>query len=203
MFTLIQGALDFLPAVINDLQAGINSRHGYEAWFKSNASSAYIQIMLQNIYTARPKTGLQPQPDLPTGPRFTCVTPETINLYPWMGFDPFYACVSHSPGLGAIYYAGSSYILLCPGFWPLEPWPSRSFCPTVIHNRFVGNRASLSAYKTYILIHEMLHFYLGTNTLSQYTAPPEQYELNACVSLGKLNSIRNPSNYQNYLASKS
>lgn len=200
---LIGGALATLPAVINDLQAGTNSRHGYKAWFKSNDSSAYIQGLLQDIYTGQPRIGLQPQPDLLTGPRISCVTPATVDLYPWMRFDPFWACVTHSPAAGAYYYSRSSYILICPYFWSMQPYPLRSFCPTVIHNRFVGNRGSLSAYQTHILIHEMVHFYLGLNSLTLETTPPEQYELNDCVALDTVNSLRNPSNYQNYLASKS
>ena len=203
MLVLIREALDTLPAVVNDLQSGTNSRHGYKAWFKSNDSSTFVQGVLQNIYTAQPKIGLQPQPGLLTGPRFLCVTPGTIGFYPWMKIDPFYVCVTYSPGMRASYYAGSSYILICPFFWSMQPWPPRSFCPNVIHNRFVGKRASLSDYKTYILIHELVHFYLGLNTLSLITVPPEQYELNDCVALDRFNSLRNPANYQHYLASKS
>ena len=201
---MIQAALEILPAVIGDLQSGINSRHGYEAWFKSNASSAYVQTMLQNIYTAQTKVGLLPQPGIPSAPRFACITPGTSGLYPWMRLDPFSVCVAtHSHGVRAFYYGGSSYILICPSFWSLEPWPLKSGCPTVIHNRFVGAQVRLSNYKTYVLIHEMVHFYLGRNSLSQTTAPPEQYALNNCVGLGKVDSLRNPANYQHYLASKS
>lgn len=201
MFALIYGALDTLPGLIDDLQSGTKSRHGYKAWFKSDDSSAYIQGMLQKVYTAQPKIGLQPQPELFTRPRFSCVTPTTFGLYPWMGIDPFYACVTWR--IGAFYYAGSSYVFICPYFWSLQPWPSRRFCPTVIRNRFVGNRKSLSDYQTYLIIHEMLHFYLGMDSLSLTTVPLEQYELNDCVALDKLNSLRNPSNYHHYLASKS
>ena len=160
--------------------------------------------MLQKIYTAQTKVGLQPQPGLPSAPRFACVTPETIGLYPWMRLNPFSICVSNPPsGMGAFYYTGSSYILICPGFWSIEPWPLKGLCPTVIHNRFIGAQARLSNYQTYVLIHEMLHFYLGMDSLSQISAPPEKYKLNDCVGLGKVNSLRNPSNYQHYLASKS
>ena len=113
MFAVIQAALGTIPAVIDDLQSGINSRHGYEAWFKSNASSAYVHTVLQNIYTAQPKLRLLPQPGIPSAPRFACVTPATSGLYPWMKFNPFSVCVaSHSHGLGAFYYTGSSYILI-------------------------------------------------------------------------------------------
>ena len=85
----------------------------------------------------------------------------------------------------------------------MQPSPPRSFCPTVKRNRFVGEQTLLSEYRTYVLIHEMLHFYLGINTLSPSTVPREQYELNDCVALDKQDSLRNPANYQNYIASKS
>lgn len=81
--------------------------------------------------------------------------------------------------------------------------PTRENCPRVIHNRFVGDGASLSDYKTYILIHEMVHFYLGAESLTPNSYPPEKYQLNECVALDQTTSLRNPSNYQNYIASKS
>ena len=124
-------------------------------------------------------------------------------MYPWVALDPYYACIHLSPEMGAYYYEGSSYIFLCPLFWVRQPEPMRSNCPRVIHNRFVGNRALLSDYKTYILIHEMLHFYLGGDSLTPHTLPAEKYELNECVALDTLDSLHNPSNYQYYIASKS
>ena len=203
MAALINAAIATLPAVINDLQSGTDSCHGYKAWFKSNDSSEYVQRMLQNIYTAHPKMGLLPQPELLTGPRFVCVTPTTIAFYPWMRGDPFYTCVHQIPGIRAYYHGGSSYILICPYFWSMQPSPHRSFCPTVMHNRFVGKWNLLSDYKIYVLIHEMVHFYLGIDSLSMITVPPEQYELNHCVALDRRDSLRNPTNYQHYIASKS
>ena len=105
--------------------------------------------------------------------------------------------------MGAYYHKGSSYIFICPLFWSRQPAPTRENCPRVIHNRFVGNRVLLSEYKTYILIHEMVHFYLGADSLTPHSLPPERYELNECVALDSTLSLRNPSNYQNYIASKS
>ena len=159
--------------------------------------------MLQNIYTSRSIRGLQPEPDLLSAPRFSCVTQATIHIYPWLEVDPFYACRWLLSGAGAYYQAGSSYIFLCPLFWSRQPAPTTENCPRVIHNRFVGNPALLSDYKTYILIHEMVHFYLGATTLTPYSFPSEKYQLNECVALDRDNSLLNPSNYQFYIASKS
>ena len=159
--------------------------------------------MLQNIYASKPIRGLQPDPGLLSAPRFACVTTSTIHLYPWVEVDPYYACTWLLPGAGAYYLAGSSYIFLCPLFWSLEPAPTRENCPRVIHNRFVGDGALLSDYKTYILIHEMVHFYLGATSLTQSSFPAEKYQLNECVALDRDNSLLNPSNYHFYIASKS
>ena len=159
--------------------------------------------MLQNIYTAQPRWGLQPEPGLLSSPRFACVTPSIIHIYPWLVIDPYHACTSLYPEMPAYYHRGSSYILLCPFFWSRQPAPTKENCPRVIHNRFVGNRVRLSEYKTYILIHELVHFYLGADSLSPYSLPLEKYELNDCVALDRTNSLRNPSNYQYYIASKS
>ena len=159
--------------------------------------------ILQNIYTAQPRWGLQPEPYIPTGPRFSCVTPSTAHLYPWVGPDPYFACTHLFPEMDAYYHPGTSYIFLCPYFWSRQSAPTRRNCPRVIHNRFVGDQGLLNDYKIYILIHEMLHFYLGADSLTQRTNPPEQYKLNECVALAASNSLRNPTNYQSYIASKS
>ena len=119
-----------------------------------------------------------------------------------MGGDPYYLCTRQFPHMGAYYLGGSSYILLCPLFWSRHPAPTSENCPRVIHNRFVGDRAVLSDYGTYILIHEMVHFYLGADSLTLDTFPSEKYELNKCVALNLQSSLINPSNYQNYIASK-
>ena len=202
VIALVGAALSTLPSVIHDLRLDINSPHGYKAWFKSNDSSAYVEEMLTNIYTTSPKSGLIPEPRLLTGPHFTCVTPSTIHLYPWVGLDPYYTCILF-PEMGAYYLLRSSYIFLCPFFWSKLPAPTRQNCPRVIHNRFVGNWILLTDYKIYILIHEMVHFYLGEQSLTLNTFPTEQYQLNECVALDKTDSLRNPSNYQYYIASKS
>ena len=54
----------------------------------------------------------------------------------------------------------------------------------------------------YMLIHEMIHFYLRGHTLSYVSKPMERYELNRCVDLDKGLSLRNPRNYEAYVASK-
>lgn len=61
----------------------------------------------------------------------------------------------------------------------------------------------LYAYQSYVLIHEIMHFYLQTHSLSGTTIPPEQYSLNGCVGLSPLHSLHNPTNFQIYMASKS
>ena len=109
---------------------------------------------------------------------------------------------------------------MCPAFWdfPAEPQSGGYGCGTVTpNNLFAGERGPedgrvtvaepeqerLVGYQVYHLFHEIVHFYLGTDSLSEETVPEELYEWNDCVALDASDSIRNPMNYQLYLASKS
>lgn len=75
-------------------------------------------------------------------------------------------------------------------------------CPTVQNNRYTRDDHSFSSYQTYALIHEFMHFYLQSHSLTGVTHPCEQYGLNGCVGLKPLHALHNPSSYQNYVASK-
>ena len=62
---------------------------------------------------------------------------------------------------------------------------------------------ALVGYQVYYLFHELIHFYLGSSTLGSSTMAPEAYDWNDCLALGASTSMRNPMNYQLYLASES
>ena len=46
----------------------------------------------------------------------------------------------------------------------------------------------------YMLIHEMVHFYLGTSTLGLQSKPREEYDLTECVKFSEALSLRNSQN---------
>ena len=191
-----------LAPALNDVGLGLDSKYGFRALFKDGSTSTYVRGILRSIASGQKLTGLQPDRFLPTAPRFACVAPSTTSQYEFLQFDAWSFC--NSPDVGLAFYVGdTSYIFLCPNLWRVEVMPQRSTCPFVVHNQFLGSGQPLSMYLTYLLIHEMVHFYLGEASLGPYSVPPEVYPINNCVALGTLDSVHNPQNYQYYVASES
>ena len=160
--------------------------------------------MLTAVSTLRPKRALEPWPLLPTQPQFACATKTAIHIYPFLDHDPWQIC-QFSP-FAAFYAPGTSYIFLCPRFFYYPEVPQDMTgrnCPGVLGNQWTPSERNLYDYQTYILLHEMIHFYLQSHTLTGVTIPPEQYGLDGCVALSPMNSLHNPTNYQAYIASKS
>ena len=200
---VLNRAVAALKPALNDVGLGLHSQHGFKALFKDGAMAPYIRDILQFIASARKVKGLSPNPFIPTAPRFTCVTPRTIKQYKFLKIDPWKLC--NSPGAGVAFYLGdSSYIFLCSNFWKADiaPRPETKSCPSVIRNQFIGWGENLGNYLTYMIIHEMVHFYLGKYSLGIHTYPPEIYRINECVALDPATSALNPPNYQYYVASE-
>ena len=188
-----------LAPALNDVRLGLDSKHGFRALFKDGATSTFVLGILRSIASARPLTGLNPDPFMPTAPRFACVAPSTTSQYWFLSFDAWVYC--HLPDAGmAFYVGGASYIFICPQFWQYDIAPRKSTCPSVRDNQFVGGGDPLSLYLTYTVIHEMVHFYLGWDSLGPDSHPREIYPINGCVGLDPLDSIHNPANYHFYVA---
>ena len=202
MVQILSLALNDLPVVIDDTRNGVHSSYGFKAWFKSDKASTYVRQILWSIATAQPLEGLMPEPNIPTAPHFLCITSATTHLYPFLPADLFLHC--HVAGrLASFYLGGTRYIFICPNFWHYQVVPPRRNCPSVVRNQFRANYYSnFAEYSMYILVHELVHFYLGAASLSMYTEPPETYPINDVVALDMKDSIHNPMNYQYYLASE-
>lgn len=172
------------------------------ALFKDPKSSAYVRDVLRNIAYAKPLKGLEPNRKAPTAPRFMCLDSSTGSPFYYLkGMIPYLFCTQ--PGAGQAFYIGEgSYIFLCPSYWQGQIAPTLPNCPPLFHNHWPDIGASVGVYSTYLLIHEMVHFYLGMKSLGLYTDPPEVYPLNDCVGLNPGHSRRNPQNYQYYVACK-
>ena len=55
-------------------------------------------------------------------------------------------------------------------------------------------------YQKYMLIHEMVHYYLRGSTPGLQSKPREEYDLTECVQLSEALSLKNPQNYQALVA---
>lgn len=122
-----------------------------------------------------------------------------------LGYDPWHKCLVGGPRstpLQAFYAEDTIYTFLCPAFF-VQPQVSTFHCPSITDNTFSGDPGLFYRnYQTYILLYQLIRFYLGDNALTSRSDPREQLDWNDCVRLDTLNSILNPTNLQIYTACK-
>ena len=186
-----------LPA-LQDVDRGNNSPL-FKALFKADSTKSFVRGVLHRIASHYPLYDLAPFPQIATTPNFACVTEYTRGIFSFTAIDIMAQC-ELSQGGAAFWVAGVSYIFLCPAFWRVPVQPTFSDCPSVRKNQWAGPGISLANYQTYLLVHEMVHFYLGLSSLGAHTVPKEVYPINDCVGLNSYNSLHNPQNYQYYVA---
>ena len=208
-----------LSQAIADSSNGIRSRHGFQAFFKSNESVPLIRNLFLDIQSGRSiPFEADSQLNSRSHPQIFCATELLDQTGPLANLQPWRTCSTNTEAVG-FHYATTPYIVLCPPFWiyPAEPQPGRHNCGTVgLNNQFNGGRSTddggetipgvsqelLVGYQIYHLFHEIVHCYLGPNSLGEETVPKELYDWNECIALRASESVHNPMNYQLYLASR-
>ena len=205
-------AREVIPPAIASAQMGMFSAHGFLAFFKSDASSKPVISILEKIRDQKAIRGNLPNIFKASGPEFICVKEDTTARYKRLGVDPQQVCKQLQNH--AFWLRKSRYIFLCDSFfdWRISPasigpgvvrdYRPASSCLQVRDNLFIGFGNMVCLYQKYMLIHEMVHFYLGRKSLTLGTNPPEQYSLEHCIDLSAGLSLRNPQNYQAFVASK-
>ncbi|KAL6720386.1 hypothetical protein ACLMJK_002308 [Lecanora helva] len=196
-------AVSSLPDAIADAQLGTASTHGFTAFFKQRTSAPAVATVLQKIHSQSPVRGRWPNLIRASPPEFICAKFDTVLRYKHLNFDPYLAC--KRPKVYGFWAKRSRYIVLCDYFFERPPAPTAprsETCIKVKDNSFQGFGNLLCLYQKYMLIHEMVHFYLGTKGLGWSTQPVEKYALNDAVDLNAELSLRNPQNYQAFVASK-
>lgn len=131
--------------------------------------------------------------------------------------DRYATCVQTSEDnvVTAAWLTGSPYILLCPSFWEaafvyggIPPAPANgvpaSNCPGVsrrgkqFHPGDGTQGASFLQYRMWILLEEILHYYIE---LSTGTRPAEHRPINTAFGLSAHDSLYNMQSYMYYAAS--
>jgi len=190
---------------------GTDSHHGFRSMFKSDSAKTAIEAVLEGVYYYKVKQGLRPETNIPKAPRISCVTPDSAQIHKSLdlGYDPWQRCWGGAPErtpIPAFYADGTAYLFLCPALFAMEETINEAHCPEVTDNEFTGNPDGFYRnYQTYTLIYYLLRFYLGDNALDRYSDPSEQLDWNGCVRLGSklvLDSVRNPTSLQLYIACK-
>lgn len=133
---------------------------------------------------------------------FACLKPGP----PSKRFKDLYRACENDPLQAAFTVPGYKFVFLCPLYFtfPISPiGPLGRNCLKVESNEFDdGNLERLVNVQKYALLHELVHFYLGRETLGGETVPREEYDPNECVNFVEKFSLRNPMNYQFFVASK-
>ena len=208
-----------LEKAIIDSDKGIQSAHGFQAFFKSNDSIPFVQNLLRDAQSGRLLPfSLAPQLPYQSSPQIYCANELSDLTGPLAHLHPWKICLADN-GTVSFQYADTPYIVLCPSFWdfPSKPTSGEQGCATVspgnlfddgsmagvLRTEMPGpNQERLIGYQMYHLFHEVVHFYLGNDSLGEDTVPQEVYGWNECVALDVSSSLCNPMNYQLYLASK-
>ena len=204
-----------------DSANGVRGQHGFHAFFKSNTSIAFVRNILLAVQLGRATSVKLTEEGefVDSAPQIICATEGLDESGPLTELQPFKSCSSEE-GVIAFYFAITPYIVLCPIFWtlPADSQPNDLHCGRVDpNNQFAGGNVivgngpdrrisaqdALIGYQVYYLFHELVHFYLEGSSLGGNLMEPEVYDWNNCLALGTSTSIRNPMNYQLYLASES
>ena len=187
---------------------GVDSHFGFEAMFKEDLTIEAVVAILDHIYYFKGKPNLRPRPHSLSSPRLSCVTEESATLYRYLDleYDPWHRCLVGGPRstpIQAFYAEGTLYIFLCPAFFVQPPMATKNQCPAVSDNVFSGDSGIFyGKYQIYIMLYQLIRFYLGDNALTIDTDPKEQLDWNTCVGLSAVDSVLNPTNLQIYVACK-
>ena len=113
--------------------------------------------------------------------------------------DMYTRCQQHPGGLLQGMH-GTSFIVVCPQFYtlPITDSPPEEKCLTVNHDRFKGNGWEMGFFRMWLVLQELVQFYLYAITGSETSVQ----DVNQAIWLGAKASTRNARNYLYYVASK-
>ena len=150
-------------------------------------------------------------PNTNGSPTFACVTPGLLDLRYEDGniVDAHTYCIDNP--LGAYYNYPTPWIVLCPVFFQLQPYPPADACPTLTRrtNHFVRKPeddniagSSILQNQIWMMFHEVVHYYLYAQP-GYEMLKPEVYNINKAWKLSAADAWRNSANYEFYAYSKS
>ena len=184
--------------------AGI-ANPAFQAFFKDNQYETFIQQMFVNITNGN----ALPKPELstPEAPTIACLTgPGEATENTTAGVRDLFEICSGNPKYAAFYRAQSNWIFLCPEFFNFPqqtPQPASQYCPNVEDNYFVqAYWMNLVQNQMYILMHEILHYYLDSAPYPSTDAVTEVTDINVAFNLAALDAVSNAESYVIYDASK-
>jgi len=202
-----------LDLIWSALQLAITDTHygtaspAYKTFFKDNIYAHFVAEIFKNITTGASIS--KSNRHTPVSPSITCLTTPGIAIENTIAGprDLYQICV-HQPNRAGFYSYGTDWIFLCPSFFRLESQPSiplpgqTSPCPIFSNGQYQPHWSRLVVNQMYILMHEILHFYLDNAPGPVGDVMTEINEINAAVRLGTGATVSNAQSYVFYAASK-
>ena len=181
-------------ANIGKAHATPTSPYGFSTFFKNPNSAVWVWHTLYAI-TAGDRIPIDGQD---RGPVIFCANEETRSWRP----EILALCEQVSQSSSAFYIGGKiSWVVLCPDAFIMEQPPVKpTYCPTItpqnsfdIRNWYRSDQTS--AHLAYTILHELIHHYHQSQSLSMFSNPPEAVEINDCARMAPEAQRFNPENY--------
>ena len=177
----------------------------YQAFFKDDQYTTFIEQMFVNITNGNALK--KPGNAMTEAPTIACLTgPGEATESTSAGVRDLYEICSGNPKYAAFYRASSNWIFLCPEFFSFPqqtPQPTSQYCPKVEAGYFVqAFWMRLVQNQMYILMHEILHYYLDSAPYPSKDAVTEVTDINVAFNLAGLDAVSNAESYVIYDASK-
>ena len=172
----------------------------YQAFFKSSYYEIIVEGVLRRVSIGAP-IALDPTEQLSVPTLVCALRPDTVIAHEAGQDYDIYGICRENPTWTVMYYPGTSNIFICPIFFLMPTQLAVGNCPTVNRttNLFEGNFSAFWQSQMYILLHEIVHFYLGAMVSDSVD---EVMDWNDAFSLPPTNATFNALNYVLFVASK-
>lgn len=195
----LESLYDVLPPAIWQTHYGVASAP-YRAFFKDSYYETIVDHVLSSISLGVPiRQDSEPKILMPS---LVCALKPNILIVHEAGqdFDIYQVC-TQNPTWALMYYPKSSNVFICPVFFLIPTVPAAGNCPTVNEttNQFDGDITAFLQSQMYMLLHEMVHFYIGATVEDSVD---EVKDWNYAISLSPANATCNALNYVLFVASK-
>ncbi len=204
---LVQQDLDLLWAALLPVVANTHfgtASPAYQAFFKDSIYDTLVDEIISNVTTGAPL--LKKNSPTPQSPLIVCIPgPNILNMtIAGVETDLYDGCKS---GASAFYKTQTNWIFLCPFFFKVvqQATTPAAFCPAITNIQFEenGQEGKLVQNQMWILMHEIVHFYLDNSPGPATSSIYEAYDINAAFGLAASDAISNAQSYVWYSACKS
>lgn len=192
---------------VHDADQDPNISPAYQAFFKDPSYASFVSTLFRNVTTGVPMTVPQTY-SFGGSASFFCVTAKDQFSYRHNGVDrDAYTddCSTTTVGHYRGFIPPQPWITLCPSFFTsnIVSVPPPNTCLTVNQstNRFNGNGQNVWLFKMWILLENIVHYYLFTTKGTLAFTLVNRNDPNKCFGLGAEASSLNAFNYVYYAAS--